>query len=237
MMASDRFRENVLYLSSLGRYNTERRPMVRQYFDRLLREGDLAQEAISIEDVREFGRHKKPVQEDGNPGFDKIFEELLLTLPEDINPQDFQGYLLFRYSHLEEPLHEAGQFGIHDLLSFEALLRDAILEDTELILSDLHRFESKEEYAEFSNISEPDNQFRQVWHERITLDIQSVLKEMLTDTERELLDADEKSDRYYQAVSRIRRKINEELTEDVQLLEENHPDLLEELQEVVCDEE
>jgi len=60
---------------------------------------------------------------------------------------------------------------------------------------------------------------------------------MLTDTERELLDADEKSDRYYQAVSRIRRKINEELTEDVQLLEENHPDLLEELQEVVCDKE
>lgn len=60
---------------------------------------------------------------------------------------------------------------------------------------------------------------------------------ILTDTERELLDADEKSDRYYQAVSRIRRKINEELTEDVQLLEENHPDLLEELQEVVCDKE
>lgn len=58
---------------------------------------------------------------------------------------------------------------------------------------------------------------------------------MLTDTERELLDSDEKSDRYYQAVSRIRRKINEELTEDVQLLEENHSELLDELREVVCE--
>ena len=58
---------------------------------------------------------------------------------------------------------------------------------------------------------------------------------MLTDTERELLDSGEKSDRYYQAVSRIRRKINEELTEDVRLLEENHPELLEELREVVCE--
>ena len=58
---------------------------------------------------------------------------------------------------------------------------------------------------------------------------------MLTDTERELLDADEKSDRYYRAVSRIRRKINEELTEDVHLLEENHPELLNELREVVCE--
>lgn len=57
---------------------------------------------------------------------------------------------------------------------------------------------------------------------------------MLTDTERELLDADEKSDRYYQAVSRIRRKVNEELTEDIRLLEQNHPELLSELREVVC---
>jgi len=60
---------------------------------------------------------------------------------------------------------------------------------------------------------------------------------MLTDTERELLDADEKSDRYYQAVSRIRRKINEELTKDTRLLEENHPELLEELREVVCEDD
>ncbi len=60
---------------------------------------------------------------------------------------------------------------------------------------------------------------------------------MLTDTERELLDADEKSDRYYQAVSRVRRKINEELTEDVRLLEENHPELLTELRDVVCEDD
>jgi hypothetical protein len=58
---------------------------------------------------------------------------------------------------------------------------------------------------------------------------------ILTDTERELLDTNEKSDRYYQAVSRIRRKINQELTEDIQLLKKNNPELFEELQEVVCD--
>jgi hypothetical protein len=58
---------------------------------------------------------------------------------------------------------------------------------------------------------------------------------ILTDTERELLDTNENSDRYYQAVSRIRRKINQELTEDIQLLRKNNPELFEELQEVVCD--
>lgn len=48
---------------------------------------------------------------------------------------------------------------------------------------------------------------------------------MLTDTERELFDGDEKPGRYYQAVSPIRRKINEEQTEDVCLLEGNHQKL------------
>lgn len=60
---------------------------------------------------------------------------------------------------------------------------------------------------------------------------------MLTDTERELLESDGKSDRYYQAVSRVRRKINEELTDDIRLLEENHPELLTELREIVCEDD
>lgn len=60
---------------------------------------------------------------------------------------------------------------------------------------------------------------------------------MLTDTERELLESDEKTDRYYQAVSRVRRKINEELSTDIEILEENHPELLKELKQVVCEEE
>lgn len=60
---------------------------------------------------------------------------------------------------------------------------------------------------------------------------------ILTDTERELLESDKKTDRYYQAVSRIRRKINKELSTDIEILEENHPELLEELKEVVCEEE
>jgi len=59
---------------------------------------------------------------------------------------------------------------------------------------------------------------------------------ILTDTERELIQNEEKSDRYYQAVSRIRRKINEELADDVDLLKEHHPTLFDELQEVVCEE-
>ena len=41
----------------------------------------------------------------------------------------------------------------------------------------------------------------------------------------------------YQAISRVRRKIDDELTTDVEVLRENHPDLYAELREVVCEPE
>lgn len=60
---------------------------------------------------------------------------------------------------------------------------------------------------------------------------------LLTDTERELLGSGEKSDQYYQEVSRVRRKIWEELKEVAALLEDHHPELLSELEAVVCERE
>ena len=59
---------------------------------------------------------------------------------------------------------------------------------------------------------------------------------LLTDRERELIEGGDNVDEdlRYQAISRVRRKIDDELTTDVEVLRENHPDLYEELREVVC---
>ena len=56
---------------------------------------------------------------------------------------------------------------------------------------------------------------------------------LLTETEREQLAGEHGDDRKYQATSRIRRRLNEELTTDIEVLSEHHPKLLEELREVV----
>lgn len=58
---------------------------------------------------------------------------------------------------------------------------------------------------------------------------------LLTGTEREQIAGEHGDDRRYQATSRVRRRVKEELTTDVKVLAEHHPDLLEEIQEVVCD--
>jgi len=58
---------------------------------------------------------------------------------------------------------------------------------------------------------------------------------LLTERDRELLAEDRGGNRRYQAISEIRSRISEELSTDVEVLEENHPELLEELREVVCE--
>jgi hypothetical protein len=59
---------------------------------------------------------------------------------------------------------------------------------------------------------------------------------LLTETEREQIAGEHGDQRRYQATSRVRRRIDEELSKDIEVLEEHHPELLEELQEVVCEE-
>lgn len=57
---------------------------------------------------------------------------------------------------------------------------------------------------------------------------------LLTDTDREYITGESGDEKRYQSASRIRRRIREELPRDVEILEENHPELLAELREVVC---
>lgn len=61
---------------------------------------------------------------------------------------------------------------------------------------------------------------------------------LLTDSERRRIaedpDEEDQQNYRYQAISRVRNKIQDELPTDVGVLEEHHPDLLGELREVVC---
>jgi hypothetical protein len=61
---------------------------------------------------------------------------------------------------------------------------------------------------------------------------------LMTKTERDRIAGieDVEDIKRYQAISRVRRRVEDELTEDVAVLEEHHPDLLEELRDVVCKE-
>lgn len=57
---------------------------------------------------------------------------------------------------------------------------------------------------------------------------------IMTETERKQMAGEHGEDRKYQATSRVRRRIREELPKDVEVLREHHPELLEDLREAVC---
>jgi len=60
---------------------------------------------------------------------------------------------------------------------------------------------------------------------------------LLTNRQREILtDPDIDPDRRYQAISRIRQRIQNNLRDDCAVLEEHHPELYDELLDVVCTE-
>ena len=58
---------------------------------------------------------------------------------------------------------------------------------------------------------------------------------LITETEREQIAGEHGDRRQYEAVSRVRARIDDELVIDVKVLEQHHPDLLEELRDVVCE--
>ena len=60
---------------------------------------------------------------------------------------------------------------------------------------------------------------------------------LLTETEREQLAGEHGDDRRYQATSRVRRRLKDELDTDIAVLAEHNPDLLDDLREVVCEED
>lgn len=60
---------------------------------------------------------------------------------------------------------------------------------------------------------------------------------LMTETERRRIAGEEDVEdvKRYQAITRVRNRIHDELTVDVELLEEHHPELLEELRNAVCE--
>lgn len=59
---------------------------------------------------------------------------------------------------------------------------------------------------------------------------------LITEAERRHLRGEGTDQQRYEAASRVRARIQDELTEEIQLLEDHHDQLLEELKEVVCEE-
>lgn len=164
MASEQQFEENLFYLSSAVRYNTERRVPLRWFFDEHFDTDKFHREAISKREIEEFCA--KELGEDSTLSVaEQTFRIQVLTLPDDPDRQEYQFYLGLRYANLDESMRQELGFSANDLLSIEALLFNSIsAREVELGIDDeFKQYETKEEYADISTFSEPASSFRDKW--------------------------------------------------------------------------
>ncbi|MCL9817768.1 hypothetical protein [Natronocalculus amylovorans] len=60
---------------------------------------------------------------------------------------------------------------------------------------------------------------------------------LMTKTDREQISntSETEENKRYQAISRVRGRVQDELPKDLEVLAEHHPELLKELREIVCE--
>lgn len=173
--------ENLTFVSASARFNTERRPLLRGYFDHVLQSGEIFDKPSTEADISEYWESQELDSEQS----EKWFRQLLLMYPDDPEIQDYQFYLNIRYSDLSEQIRDVVGFSAVDLISFEAFLYNQIVEtaDDLGIASSNHTFSEKEEFARTGEFERPTETFQNKWLPCIEFSRSELIDEFLVQTE------------------------------------------------------
>ncbi|WP_440764942.1 hypothetical protein [Natronorubrum sp. DTA7] len=177
--------DNLSFISAATRYNTERRPLLRGYFDKALQTGELFDGKVSDIAISDYGE---------NNGLDpdepeQSFRELLLMYPDDPDLQHYQMYLSIRYADLSEQIRNELGYSAVDLVSFEAFIYNQIADRAENldIKSNFYEFEDKEEYTEMNEFEDPSKQFQNRWRACIEFSRSELIDSFLAKTDNQQL--------------------------------------------------
>lgn len=173
--------DNLAYISAATRYNTERRALLRGYFDHALRTEEIFNSGVS--DVAISDYWKEQGLDPDSPM--RSFRQLLLMFPDDPDLQHYQMYLSIRYAHLSEQIRGEIGYSAVDLVSFEAFLFNTISEKVENldIGSTYHVFEDKTELITLDEFEEPSRVFQNKWQACIEFSRSDLIDEFLAQTE------------------------------------------------------
>lgn len=197
----DIFLKNILFLSSLAQYNSERRQLVLKFYDVALKNRTLFKESITLKDVKKFCLKNRMLIKDPKTMKEVIIQDNVLTIPGSVSLGRNFGYITARYSHLDRSFLKKYGFHVVSLGMMEKVLIEIVYSKAHFlgIFDEVYRFRNKSEYANPCFLVEPDFTFQNKWNACITI------------SERELLDAyvenQDRLDAYYRAVSSIKWKI------------------------------
>jgi len=202
--ASKIFLENVLFLSSLARFNTERGPLILDFYNCTMKNRKLRERTITLGDIQRFCAAKRMARKDQETAREEILANAIATLLGSVHTNWNLGYIIGRYNHVDPLFFKELGFHIASLALFENIIRKTIYAKTALFeISDKnYQFKNKQEYADLCFLVEPEFTFKNKWNACIMM------------SEKELLDAYVENwsylDSNYRRISQIHWKIDSE---------------------------
>ncbi|WP_435348048.1 hypothetical protein [Haloarchaeobius sp. HRN-SO-5] len=173
--------ENLGVLAAAARYNTERRPILRGYFDTALQSGQIFSTEIVDEAVSDYSKDQDI--DPRNP--EDAFRQLLLMYPDDAEPQHYQIYLSVRFGDMSEQIRSNQAYSAVDLISFEAFIRNLVSDRAEQlgISSKYYTYSDKEELVQVDEFERPSVIFQNKWISCIEFSRSTLIDSFLAETE------------------------------------------------------
>jgi len=201
---SDVYLNNILFLSSLAQYNSERKQLILNFCDFAVKQRTLHHRPVTLEDVQEFCVRNTMRAKDPRGLKEIMIQDNILTLLGSVSLNRNLGYVTTRYNHIDRSFLTKYGFHIGSLAMMERVLKEMIYAKSNFldVSKRIYRFKSKEEYVNLCFLAEPDITFQSKWNACITI------------SERELLGAYIQAwrefDVYYKIVSAIDWKVDSE---------------------------
>lgn len=197
----DIFLKNILFLSSLAQYNSERRQLILKFYDVALENRTLFKESITLKDVQKFCLKKQMLTKDPKTTKEVMIQDNVLTIPGSVSLRRNFGYITARYSHLDNSFLKKYGFHVVSLGMIERVLGEIVYAKAHFlgVINEVYRFRNKSEYANPCFLVEPDFTFQNKWNACITISGRELLGAYIENQAR--------FDAYYRLVSSIKWKI------------------------------
>lgn len=201
---SDTFLKNLLYLSSLAHFNSERVPLILSFYHSALSDKTIFSQIMTVDDIHKFCTNDKRIREDRKSAKEAIVQETVSTLPGSAHGAWNLNYTTERYSHLDDYLFSKFGFHIGSLAIMEKVIIETVYAKAHVlkIPNNVYRFKSKTEYANLCFVSEPDIAFQSKWN-ACTIASQDELLEAFVDNCSYL-------DARYRHLSQVKWKVDSE---------------------------
>ncbi|QKY18025.1 hypothetical protein [Halorubrum sp. CBA1229] len=178
---TDQGMENLSFLSGANRYNTERRMLLRGYFDSILQSGAIFDEEVTHESIQNYWENEGLSSDQP----ENVFNQFILMYPDDPDVQHYQLYLNVRYADISDEIRNKIGYSAIDLISMEAFIYNLITEranDLD-IGSTFHTFEDKKEFVNSTEYEVPSEAFQNKWLACIEFSRSELISAFLSKTE------------------------------------------------------